>query len=1203
MGEVVPVGALPWYRRAAGIVVCILLISATVPYPVSAEGDTEFAQLQRELRAFNERTELSYYRLLLAYENLSRALEELEAAYSEGNESRVRSAEAEYMAAAREFQSAVAQAYELRREGEVLANRTLDFIRRAVEAGMLPPELSVRAEENYALLMQRTSEAFALLRDVNESAGRMDAAELKRRMLHLSAFVNSTLDAYAATHTPQFGRDQSTAIVVMPVGALNLRGKMFVEPEVEGVLEELEDALESAKQRLGDVEAAYPEPVRLRSQTDNLSRIREKLSALREATRRGVSRGDVEELAVAERELRTLLGELNATLSSTGAAASEVFENLTEAKAELEVLHGQVHRISYINASRSLRFQRIERELASMLDRIDGDFRYLGYAWRLMGEEEGMAGELMGIEGELRGVEENLRMGGRRSYFGESIAATAALAEETSRLRERLLVERRRVEGVAEELRQFGMEWARVYREVTEPAQTYEPSPEYLNETVDARITPEIEALAESLEYDPARIYAFVRENVSYEAYWGSARGSVWTLSSGAGNAFDQASLLVSLLRASGIPARYVQGWVEVTKEQLVELLEGRNVTVNGTSYAMSFEDAVEVVDAVGIPYRVTQEGVELEHVWVEALLPEKHRCRCMSWSFESLSFGELSTDMEEERRGRISRGEVVAEYVWKPLDPVLRDYTVISAINYAEIPEDYRHRVQIRTSDGIDSGVIPLPLLAKERVILRYVPASEGDASLLGDESLYRLLDAGGREWYVGYYMWGYWVSGPTYAYVVPELVIGNESVAKGNVTRLGSWQTLILNFSYADRWMQNTKGYMAGDMLSITLSPAHEPPERITEEAGKVTSLYQRYNATRNASAYDDFVAQMLYTTGIAYYAASDKTTELGEEVFFTKSYNPVTRGDYVHRGAEYWEVWRGYWGFYDVYAYYMPGGPAHDHRVDITESYSTIGQREGMVAFNLLVEGFAGSGWESQSIYALYNTTAVSTTYILAYAQNMSMPIYTINSTNYNEEIPKLRQPEWIKDRVRALAQAGYIVVIPEAWVTINQWQGTGWAAIDPYTGLGAYIIAGGMYYANTTAPPQILSGGWGTVPVNMSESLGEFQYYAMNLSNELQNVTDKIQANERLIELLVELIAHGSPIAITTWAGITLILGGITGEIGGIGLTTPAAIVAIGLGIFLLIPNIILFLSIAQEVKKILTDPAGEIIILGGIINEK
>ena len=49
----------------------------------------------------------------------------------------------------------------------------------------------------------------------------------------------------------------------------------------------------------------------------------------------------------------------------------------------------------------------------------------------------------------------------------------------------------------------------------------------------------------------------------------------------------------------------------------------------------------------------------------------------------------------------------------------------------------------------------------------------------------------------------------------------------------------------------------------------------------------------------------------------------------------------------------------------------------------------------------------------------------------------------------------------------------------------WQGTGWAAIDPYTGLGAYIIAGGMYYANATAP-QVAAGGWSTVPVNMSEN---------------------------------------------------------------------------------------------------------------------
>ncbi len=57
-------------------------------------------------------------------------------------------------------------------------------------------------------------------------------------------------------------------------------------------------------------------------------------------------------------------------------------------------------------------------------------------------------------------------------------------------------------------------------------------------------------------------IFAFVRNEIGYESYRGSLRGSRGTLWSMAGNALDQASLLIALLRASGIPARYAQGTI-----------------------------------------------------------------------------------------------------------------------------------------------------------------------------------------------------------------------------------------------------------------------------------------------------------------------------------------------------------------------------------------------------------------------------------------------------------------------------------------------------------------------------------------------------------------------------------------------------------------------------------------------------------------
>ncbi len=68
---------------------------------------------------------------------------------------------------------------------------------------------------------------------------------------------------------------------------------------------------------------------------------------------------------------------------------------------------------------------------------------------------------------------------------------------------------------------------------------------------------------AAELGNDPQRIFAFVRDEIGFESYVGSLRGARGALWSGAGNALDQASLLIALLRIAGIPARYVRGTLD----------------------------------------------------------------------------------------------------------------------------------------------------------------------------------------------------------------------------------------------------------------------------------------------------------------------------------------------------------------------------------------------------------------------------------------------------------------------------------------------------------------------------------------------------------------------------------------------------------------------------------------------------------------
>ncbi|MFM8570455.1 MAG: transglutaminase domain-containing protein, partial [Pirellula sp.] len=98
------------------------------------------------------------------------------------------------------------------------------------------------------------------------------------------------------------------------------------------------------------------------------------------------------------------------------------------------------------------------------------------------------------------------------------------------------------------------------------------PRPE-LASTMDATaLDPWIMEKAAELDYDPAKIFSFLNDQVGFEAYQGSLRGSRGTLWSAAGNSLDETSLGVALFRASGIPARYATGTLStIDAERLIE--------------------------------------------------------------------------------------------------------------------------------------------------------------------------------------------------------------------------------------------------------------------------------------------------------------------------------------------------------------------------------------------------------------------------------------------------------------------------------------------------------------------------------------------------------------------------------------------------------------------------------------------------------
>lgn len=134
--------------------------------------------------------------------------------------------------------------------------------------------------------------------------------------------------------------------------------------------------------------------------------------------------------------------------------------------------------------------------------------------------------------------------------------------------------------------------------------------------TEDVQITPAIQALAAQLQHNPVLIYQYVHDNIKYIPTYGSIQGSDYTLQLKAGNDFDTASLLIALLRASNVPARYVYGTINVPAAQVNNWVGG----VNNTDAAQN------LLGQGGVPNQALTKGgqvvsVQMEHVWVEAFV------------------------------------------------------------------------------------------------------------------------------------------------------------------------------------------------------------------------------------------------------------------------------------------------------------------------------------------------------------------------------------------------------------------------------------------------------------------------------------------------------------------------------------------------------------------------------------------------------
>ncbi len=300
-----------------------------------------------------------------------------------------------------------------------------------------------------------------------------------------------------------------------------------------------------------------------------------------------------------------------------------------------------------------------------------------------------------------------------------------------------------------------------------------------LAENTDVKLTAEIRDLAKKLQYSPARIFDYVSNNIEFEPYFGSLKGAVGTLVSGAGNATDQASLTIALLRASNIPSRYVKGRVRFSNGDK-RLLNWLGVK---TSKAAARTLAAGLVPTSGTS------TVTFTHVWVEACVPygnyrgsafdnSGHRWIPLDPSFKNKSYQDgIGIDLDFDYNGYLSTrtfdmpdehfenqvlahikslpprysnntledvgfvGKVVPQKV--DILPASLPYPVYSYLAWdtgltaetATLPANHRYTFKIDVGETGEKGSVSLkmPEMALKRVTLSFTPGS-GSATTLNN-------------------------------------------------------------------------------------------------------------------------------------------------------------------------------------------------------------------------------------------------------------------------------------------------------------------------------------------------------------------------------------------------------------------------------------------------------------------------------------
>lgn len=637
--------------------------------------------------------------------------------------------------------------------------------------------------------------------------------------------------------------------------------------------------------------------------------------------------------------------------------------------------------------------------------------------------------------------------------------------------------------------------------------------PAYLAATTEVTLSPAIKAKAAALNYNPVEIYNWVRNNVVWQPTWGAVQDADLTLSAQRGNAFDISSLLISLLRASGIPARYVQGTINVPEAKFRNWMGG----------FQNINPAIEYASSGGIPITGLISGgkittVQMEHIWVEAAVdyfPSRgvKNISANTWvpmdaSYKQYTFKKgldpvaisgidlqtltnnylasgtvdatdgyisglnpavlqtaeqnaqtsvesyIAQNLPNATVGDVLGGREIIVPTRKGLSASLSNPVVIVGARYGTLPAALEQSISFAL--GLDAlgeptnpKSFPWPELNNQQVTLSFQPATDSDRQAL--ESLLPTGVVTDDSQYPS--------SIPAYLInVIPELKLNGAVIMSGSSMTLGQDLTFVFQPNFVGRQtVQNTYNVSAGSYLDVATIAGNVSPGMLSSLFAKIQQT-QAVIASQDSTQLQGLTAEELegniFQAGLlSYYAQYTSFADIMG--VHTQGYFSLAAG-------------MGTYGF-EPHVDYLFGIPTDIRdggavmNIPIVNILGSDAENSNNLKSYDTEVGVISSELEASVPEAMFNTStqsmqAASTVTVMGLASQQGQKIYSFTQTNANL-LSQISLSATTRQEISTALSNGMTVVAHQNPVDINGWVGSGYVVTNPATGDGAYKISGG------------------------------------------------------------------------------------------------------------------------------------------------